>query len=658
MYLAKNIYRLLSLGLCLVVGLGLSAQTEEEPRAMDALDLSAGLFPKKSLPRLYKVNISGYYRFFATYAQYQQAYPLTADGNFTLPRQDLFIGDDSQLPNLMLNISGRPSERFSWGFDLYAFQFMNGIINPAYSGQVKTEDRPTIYDPISGTRLAPTMGLLLGLNMMGSYKSDFGVFNFRLGGIHWYSISDLTFASFKGYNRFSLFEQNPWDPINGSVAQRYEDMYSLGQIYQDTRFGERAFQGMILEALQLPKRWDIAVLYGKTELNGGFLTIPNNSFGGQIKKGFGIKDWIALNTINGITYYDSLNTEAITYNVVTAELQLHRDLYDFHVEAGLGTYRTPFFDLPWGEAIQAKMLTKKELTGIPIELSVFRISPNVVNNNAIYWNVAIQEVNPVSASGGQGGALSNTLLRPFASSVIPLGLMTNNRQGINLNTQFDLGQWNVGMGLGGAVEIEAVSNQLTFSHAVNQLTRSRMWRWDFPQNVGPYGRQSVIFRDVFETANLSDNEGGVPLYKKNFSTLEAHAKYKSSNPGMPLYLFFLGRYQSVQREFSPIPVFKSSAYFRQYSSELEAYWRLTRGFFLAGYAGYERTLGNYSTDLDVESYRPRDQEGWGLGIGFDQSLGRNAGLFVRHRWFAFEDRSFALDQFSGQETLVEIKIFF
>ena len=69
-------------------------------------------------------------------------------------------------------------------------------------------------------------------------------------------------------------------------------------------------------------------------------------------------------------------------------------------------------------------------------------------------------------------------------------------------------------------------------------------------------------------------------------------------------------------------------------------------------------MGNNATDIDVDTYRPRDQEGWGLGIGFDQSLGRNAGLFVRHRWFAFEDRNFNLDQFAGQETVVELKVFF
>lgn len=128
--------------------------------------------------------------------------------------------------------------------------------------------------------------------------------------------------------------------------------------------------------------------------------------------------------------------------------------------------------------------------------------------------------------------------------------------------------------------------------------------------------------------------------------------------GKPLYLFFLGRYQSVQKEWSPIPVFASSAYLRQYSSELEAYWGVKKGLFLNAYGGYERTLGNYATDIDVETVRPRDQEGWGAGFGIDQTLGRNAGIFIRHRWFYFYDRSFRNDFFEGQETIVELKVFF
>ena len=79
---------------------------------------------------------------------------------------------------------------------------------------------------------------------------------------------------------------------------------------------------------------------------------------------------------------------------------------------------------------------------------------------------------------------------------------------------------------------------------------------------------------------------------------------------------------------------------------------------LSGYTGIERTLGNYLTDIDEETFRPMNQYGKSFGGGFDVDLGRNARLYIRQRWFSFQDKSFALDQFKGRELLVELKAFF
>ena len=39
-------------------------------------------------------------------------------------------------------------------------------------------------------------------------------------------------------------------------------------------------------------------------------------------------------------------------------------------------------------------------------------------------------------------------------------------------------------------------------------------------------------------------------------------------------------------------------------------------------------------------------------------MSKNAGLYLRQRWFAYKDRSFPLDHYKGNETTLEIKIFF
>jgi hypothetical protein len=105
-------------------------------------------------------------------------------------------------------------------------------------------------------------------------------------------------------------------------------------------------------------------------------------------------------------------------------------------------------------------------------------------------------------------------------------------------------------------------------------------------------------------------------------------------------------------------VFDESAYLRVYSHQLENYYNIHSKLVLAQYLGWERVIGNYSTQVDIDSERPRNQEGIAIGFGLDYMLAKNTGLYLRHRWFSFEDRSFALDKFSGHETTLELKIYF
>lgn len=621
------------------------------------LDWRRGLFPKEKEGELYQIKANGFYRFFGTHLLMDEPYLLDQNSGAVTKKNTLFIGDDSQLPNLLVNISGRPNKKVSWGFDLFAFQFLDGDINPTYNTQVSDQNLPSIYAPLAGNRLGQNMGLNLGLNLYGSYLTDFGTFNVRMGGIHWFSMSDLTLGGFTGYNRFTLYERNPWDPIGKEIGTRYNQMYEYGAVNQDLRWGERAIQGAIVEGINLPNGWSFAGIYGKTELAGGFLSIPNVNFGGRIKKDYGKNSFIALNNLNNLTWTDSLNTQQVGFNVFTAEWNTSFNGFNFEAEVGAGQYVSPFDDYGWGEAITAKLLATEKILPFPVELHYYRINPNVVNNNAIYWNTSIREVQPTQ-DPGEAGTQSANLLLPFASSMVAIGQMTNNRTGLNLNTEFKLGEVKVSAGYGVSSEIEAYQNGITFSHFVNQLTRSRFWRWDFPQNVGPYNRYNVVYQDAFQRVTVTDDEFGQSVTPKKFNQLEVHAKYRTKLRYRNFYAFLLGRYNTAQPELSVLPQFSEDAYIRQYNTELEMYYQVSDPVFINTYLGYERVLGNYQTMLDEETRRPLNQTGYGIGAGVDISLGRNAGLFIRHRWFYFEDESFSLDQFRGQESLVELKVFF
>jgi hypothetical protein len=154
-----------------------------------------------------------------------------------------------------------------------------------------------------------------------------------------------------------------------------------------------------------------------------------------------------------------------------------------------------------------------------------------------------------------------------------------------------------------------------------------------------------------------DDQGNV-VNDKHFSNTELQLKYKMKIFGKTLHAFYLGSFNSVQPKFSPITVFNERAYIRQYSHQLEMYYCLTPDFILTFYSGWERIIGNYNTRVDVESKRPLNQSNLALGAGFDIMIAKNTGLYFRHRWFSFEDRSFALDNFRGHESTVELKIFF
>ena len=236
--------------------------------------------------------------------------------------------------------------------------------------------------------------------------------------------------------------------------------------------------------------------------------------------------------------------------------------------------------------------------------------------------------------------------------------MANNRQGLNISTDIKVKPLTITLGNSIAKEIDRIGNGISYTH-LNGLTMSRFWRWSFPSNVGPYNKKSVVYRSVFETVNIteSDNDGNI-TYDKYFNTMEAQLKYKFNLLKKPWYVFYLGSYNSVQNKYSPITIFNETAYIRVYNHQVENYYRLSPKLMITQYLGIERIIGNYSTQVNLETQRPINQEGVGFGLGMDFMMGKNTGLYLRHRYFTFQDTSFPMDKFSGHESTLEIKVTF
>ncbi len=323
----NNLHILFSSTLALFVIL--NAHTQEVTSDSSEL-FDAGSFPKKFENGLNNLSVSGNYRFLANYTSMETQYPEFG----TVPGR-LFIGDDSQIPQLYMTIGARPSAQTSFSTDLF------------------------LWTPLSGSTADYAKGLNLGVNLNGSHSTKFGNFSVRMGGIHWYTLTPMTFATNTGYNRFSLFERNPWDPNSKDVLDRYSKFYNDGALSQDERWGQQAFQGFIFEGMKLPKDFSFSYMYGKSQFNGGALPKPNNMMAGKIRKDFNI-GFFSFNGISSKTYDDSLTRETIGYELYTYEFAIKLKKIHFLAENGIGRYTSPDNKGKWGQALDLKFQFQKE----------------------------------------------------------------------------------------------------------------------------------------------------------------------------------------------------------------------------------------------------------------------------------------------------------
>ena len=380
------------------------------------------------------LSISGNYRFYAQHRMFSDAYTMdVVDGNpVLLDGRSILTGDATQLPELTLNINGKPTSKTSFGTDLVVWNQNNGEFD--------------YY-----------RNLQLGINLYGSFETDFANVGVKAGGLHWHSMTPFTMRSFSGYNRYSVYERNPWDPQFQQIDRRYSEYHKVGAIAQDTRWSQQAVQGIILDFTELPLGLSMNLMYGKTQnagsafttqtndqndsTNNAFLrpfqnTVPNNVIGARVMKNFK-KHSVSLNTFNRRTYSDALATEAIENHIHTTEFNLDFNKIKLYGEIGAAKYSDVNQDLGWGEMASLKIKFSESLTKFPFEIHAWRISPNAVNNNGEFVNTSVNEA--VSASSGETVVIgANGVLQQNGSAMLGLGQMANNRQGLNLNAGFQI----------------------------------------------------------------------------------------------------------------------------------------------------------------------------------------------------------------------------
>jgi hypothetical protein len=609
------------------------------------LSFSQG-FDNDVKPKVFdKINISGEYRFFIQNRTFIDPYITgVADGDtLSLTKREILIGDATQLPELTLRISANPNSNVSFGTDL------------------------TFWNQQTGS-FEYFRGMNLGVNLYGSFKTNIGNFNVKTGGIHWLKLSRLTMKQSEGFNRYSLFVRNPWDPQSSNVLGRYSDYYNRGSIVQDVRWGNQAFQGFALDGAELPGDINFTFLYGKAQTSGASFKVldqgdyqqsiqfantqfyssllPSYILGGRLSKN--IDAWsLGLNTLNGYSFRDSIGVETNNYHVNSFDYYFNENGIKIEGELGFGKYN----NLDFGLALISKIKMPKKYTVLPVDIEYFRISPNFYNNNSEILNTSIND--NLSADPTQGGVLQQN-----GSAILGVGSLANNRTGGSFNSEFELGKLKVNFGQTISKEIERLTSAVTYGHAINGVTQSEFYRWQYVNNVGPYGRWSKIFRGVYETVQIDNIRNGEIAFDKFFNSFDVQVKMEYIFNKRKSFFFYLGSLNSVQKNLSLFTVLNESAYIRQYVHQLENYTSLTNRTILTSYFGVERVIANYETDIDDITFMPRNQTAIGIGLGLDVVLNKHTSLYLRHRYFTYEDKNFVLDNNSGHETTLEIKVNF
>ena len=590
------------------------------------------------------ISFSGYYRFLGFVRNQQETFPNNSGKTLMISS-----GDAYREPMFLLKLNGKTKEKITFAADF--------MLNSLYKGSSSDFTQP--------------LTLNLGLNLSTSIATNHGTFNLKSGGVSWYRQSRLTVWGNHSFNRISIFERRPQTPLNKTPIDRYSNYYKSGLVDQGIRYGSRAFQGIFIQGSKLPFNFSLKSVIGKSTFNRSLFESSDNftsSF--QLKNTLNTNFKVAYNYLSSWADTDSLGGERRNYFIHTFEFDKKWEKIQVQMELGIGNYKDPINKLGHSEAILLNVKTAKTLK-VPINMQLYRISPQFVNVTGNFLNTSVLDVFPNVEGVG------TTVRTPYQSPIVGLGYPVNNRQGISINADLSLGQLKLNGGIGVFAEIDTSYSALSYIHNVNSQTLSRIYV--FAQNWGPYNALNSTYRGVFENVNIIDTSiAGLTNFKKFFNTIEFQAKYNNKIFGKNYYLFCLTRFNTCQKDYSFFPKIGKQALISQFSEEIDFSIELSEKSALVLSYGIEKILGNSSTDkgdspqatstntffemLGFDNlYRYtnfRNQKNTLFGFGLDYKIGQNAMLFYRYNQYRYFDPNFVENHLKGWEMMLELKINF
>jgi hypothetical protein len=582
---------------------------------------------------LNKISVSGFVRFLAIYRNMDIAY-----SDMESSKRNISFGDypvnlsspvnsASSYPLLNIDIKAKPSANST--IDI-GYSFIHN-----YSGKLSDTSK--------------TVTARSNLNLNGSLVTKAGTFRLAAGGgVLWSSISPLTVSNPE--YRDVYYERLPWDSYNNSF-QRYNDYYLTSNSVGSERFGNAAMQGFILSGERLPLGLGFTAIYGRSAQSASFdrlaMQYPSLLYAGRVDKQFGPLK-IGVNYYNQWGYTDRVNYIDDKTQVITGDIRFKKKGINFYTESGAGRVLNPSNTNAWGFAFMTAFDLDKSLVKIPLQLKLYSVDVNVGSLVSSSLNS-----NPNIVSGGYGNDPLYATAATFVNVAQEVGQIANNRTGLSLKLEKAFGKLNVNLATAISQENQNLYDTITIQHRVNAFSRSRFKPWY--QAGGPYGTLKSVWMRTYENIYITDS---VHDYKKGFNGLDLTLKYKFRIFNRSLIVMNYNNYNSIQEGLSAIPQFSSKAFVKTFYEEFSMFYQLSRRYTLVGFFGMERVMANTRTKLSTENGKPVDQTGRGIGFGIDYDFADNAGLYLRHRWMQHEDKNFVLDQFKGQETTIELKLFF
>ncbi|MEO0403656.1 MAG: hypothetical protein AAF193_02170, partial [Bacteroidota bacterium] len=375
-------------------------------------------------------SFGGVYRFYGIHRNLEEPYTVLTDNQFANTPPRVFGAGDvyRDPPILLMTASVRPGGGASISMDyaLYS-QFTNSTGNVPFN-------------------------LNLGVSLYGTVPVRGAKLGFQLGGINWTDVSDMTFSSFAGYDRFSLFERWAWEGI-GQASDRASNFLATDRISREERWARQAMKGAIIDLYELPFDISTRVLYGKSPVSSSIEDNINRfTLGGRVRKGLGDLGYVGVNSMNYVEALDSIGLSQSVIGLHTVSANIYKGPYTIKAEGGIGeSYLTGLDESlrTTGVGMRLNFGIDSTLFGIPIEVEVFHLDPEFVNFYGNFLSVGTQFLSNANVQNAGSGAANN-----FVGSITDVGQVLNNREGYSINAWFKRNKSSVNIGLMNSWEIE------------------------------------------------------------------------------------------------------------------------------------------------------------------------------------------------------------